>query len=89
MHRVAHCDCGSQKSCGKKPLHSSFELSKLLFGKSTDDRIERVSIAFVGKLRSLVTVAEIATSRFHENVMLHRKLLISSRYTRSLYALYD
>jgi len=62
MHRVAHRDCGSQKSCGKKPLHSPFGLSELLFGKSTDDRIERVSLLpLVGKLRSLVTVAEIAS----------------------------
>jgi len=49
MHRVAHRDYGSQKSCKKKPLHSPFRLSELLFGKITDDRIERVSLLLLSE----------------------------------------
>ena len=57
-----------KKSYEKMPLHlESFDFPSFCL-KKAQTIASNVSIAFVGKLRPSVTVAEIAISRFRENV---------------------
>lgn len=51
----------SKELRGKTAAFRTLRFSGLLSGKSAGDRVERISITFVGKLRPLVTVAEIAS----------------------------